>query len=646
MANETAYDSTSIQVLEGLEPVRKRPGMYIGSTDSAGLRHLLWEIVDNATDEALAGHGSEIKVRFHADGSYSVEDNGRGIPIDMHHEKGMHTAALVLTTLHAGGKFDNGAYKVSGGLHGVGSAVTNALSKRLEVDIVRDGKRYRQRFIDGGVPDAPDIQEVRSKQTGTTVRFWPDLEFFETGAVVDFDLVAERLKQTAYLAPGLKLSLSEEVNSSSPEDEPRSVEYEFGAFAEILEDLAFRSGRAVSEVISADSSEEVEGEGEIEVSVALRWYEKNGTIASFANIIPTQDGVHVVGLKKAVTRAANTYAQANNMLKKGASLSSDDVQSGLVAAVAVRLGNPLFQGQTKEKLKNGSVEGVVSRSVRDAIGRVFEENPDAAKAVIERAKTAQEARQAAEKAAEIVINRKSVIRATALPGKLADCQEQDPAKSELFLVEGDSAGGSAKQGRDRAYQAILPLKGKILNAYKAKFADIIKSEEVKNLVLALGCGPHSEFDISKLRYHKIIILADADVDGAHITTLVLTLLHVYAPQLIEGGYVYSALPPLYRAKKGEKAFYLKDDAELKAFLARQSNPDKWRVQRFKGLGEMDPEQLWESAMDPKTRRVGRVHYSEDGMELDDSVFETLMGTDTGPRREFIERGAETASVDI
>ncbi len=641
---DTVYDASSIQVLEGLEPVRKRPGMYIGGTDSGGLRHILYEIIDNAVDEAIGGHGDHITTTFHADGSFSVADNGRGIPIDMHPEKGMHAAALLVTTLHAGGKFDNEAYKFSGGLHGVGSAVTNALSREFTMDIRRDGKRYHQRFLHGGEPEAPDIQEYKKRDTGSTIRFWPDMRYFDEDASIEFDVVADRLKQTAYLAPGLRLSLHAEATDEEPE---RTVEYCFDAFAEILDDLAGKSGEALTDTLTTQNQETVEGEGDIEVSVALRWHDKSGVLTGFANIIPTSEGTHITGLRKSVTRAVNQYAQNNNLLRGNQSLSSDDVQAGLVGAVAVRLGNPTFAGQTKEKLKNPPIEGVVSRAVRDMIDRQFEENPQVAKAIVERAKLAQKAREAADKARDLVVNRKSAISATALPGKLADCQEQDPSKSELFIVEGDSAGGSAKQGRDREFQAILPLKGKILNTYRADPARIIKSDEVKNLVLALGCGPKSDFDIDKLRYHKIIILADADSDGNHIATLVLTFFHVYAPDLIENGHVYVALPPLYRVRKGKTSHYLKDDQALEEFLAQQDKPDAWSVQRFKGLGEMNPDQLWEAAMDPETRRIGRVEYDpEGGREADDPIFEMLMGSEVPPRRAFIEARAEHARLDV
>ncbi|ADC73253.1 DNA topoisomerase (ATP-hydrolyzing) (plasmid) [Thioalkalivibrio sp. K90mix] len=640
------YTSESIQVLEGLEPVRKRPGMYIGGTDSSGLRHLLNEILDNAVDEAIAGHGDEIEVVFHQDGSYSVNDNGRGIPIDMHREKGMHAAALLVTTLHAGGKFDNAAYKVSGGLHGVGAAVTNAMSTRFDMDIRRDGQRYQQTFTEGGAPSDPEIKRYTGSYTGTLIRFWPDLARFDEDAEIDFDFMADRMKRTAYLVPGLQLSIREEVASEGG-DEPRQAVFRFESFSQIIEDLSVDSGDAISEIIEADSAEHIDGQGEIEVAVALRWHERNRTVlAGYANIIPTADGTHMTGLRKAVTQAVNNYAEANNLLRGNQELKGDDIQAGLIAAVAVRLADPLFQGQTKEKLKNGPVTGVVSRAIRAALDHAFEENPKMARAIVEKAKLAQKAREAADKAAEMVVNRKSVISATALPGKLADCQEQDPSKSELFIVEGDSAGGSAKSGREREYQAILPLKGKILNTYRADPAKVLKSDEVKNLMLALGCGPKSHFDLEKLRYHRIVILADADSDGHHIATLVLTYFHTNAPELIESGYVYIALPPLYRVRKGKQSAYLKDDRELEAFMAQQKNPDKWQVQRFKGLGEMNAEQLWEAAMDPETRRIARVQYSEQGREGDNEVFEVLMGAEVPPRRAFIEEYAEKAVIDV
>lgn len=638
--NENAYRGDSIQVLKGLDPVRKRPGMYIGGTDSNGFHHCLWEIVDNSVDEAMAGHCKNIDVTMHKDGSVSVQDDGRGIPTDIHPGEGIPTATVVFTVLHAGGKFDGSNYKVSGGLHGVGASVANALSTKLEVLIKRDGKKWQQTFRDGGKPDA-DLHEIgNTNRTGTFVRFWPDMTIFDADCEFEEDRIIHRLKTTAYLNPGLTLTLTNERDGG----EKRT--FIAGSFSEMLDDIAEKSGSNLSYTIDGKRSEEIEGEGEIEVEVAMRWHERNGKLVGFANGIPTSDGQHITGIRSAATRAVNNYAQANNMVRQGQTFSSEDVQEGLVAAISVKVPEPKFAGQTKERLTNPGVQGVASRATQEAITRAFEENPDQAKRIVDRVKLAQRAREAADKARDLVVERKTAISRTALPGKLADCQEQDPAKSELFMVEGDSAGGSAKMGRDRAYQAILPLKGKILNTYRADTSRILKSEEVKNIVLALGCGTKTNFDIEKLRYHKIIMLADADSDGAHIATLVLTLFHVYLPQLIEAGHIYVAVPPLYRVRKGKQAKYLKDDAALKAFMSARDDAEKWQVQRFKGLGEMNPDQLWEAAMDPETRTLAQVVYGPEGRDGDEPVFNLLMGSEVPPRREFIESRATYANVDL
>lgn len=634
------YSGGSIQVLKGLEPVRKRPGMYVGGTDNGGMHHCVWEIIDNSVDEAMAGHCTNIDLTMHEDGSISVQDNGRGIPVDIHPGEGIPTLQVVFTVLHAGGKFDQSNYKVSGGLHGVGASVANALATKLEVLVDRDGKKWQQVFTNGGKPVSEVASIGKSDTTGTYVRFWPDMTIFDSDCAFEEELIINRLKTTSYLNPGLTLSLTNLKAGTAKQTFCAST------FSEMLDDLCQKSGKAHSMIIEGDGIEEVDGEGEVSVSIAMRWHDKNGRLVGFANTIPTADGQHITGLRSAATRAINTYAQANNMVRQGQTFTSDDVQSGLIAAVSVKVPEPKFAGQTKEKLTNPGVQGVVSRSTQLAISQLFEEFPDQAKTIIERVKLAQRAREAADKARDLVVERKSAISRTALPGKLADCQEQDPAKSEVFIVEGDSAGGSAKQGRDREYQAILPLKGKILNTYRADTARILKSEEVKNIVLALGAGTKSNFDISKLRYHTIIILADADSDGNHIATLVLTFFHVYLPELIKAGHIFVALPPLYRVRKGKTAQYLKDEVELKAFLSGRDDAEAWSVQRFKGLGEMNPEQLWEAAMDPATRRLGKVMYSHDGGAEDDAVFELLMGAEVPPRRELIESRAEYATVDL
>ena len=634
------YSGNSIQVLKGLEPVRKRPGMYIGGTDNNGFHHCLWEIIDNSVDEAMAGHCQNIDVTIHKDGSVSIQDDGRGIPVDIHPGEGIPTATVVFTVLHAGGKFDGSNYKVSGGLHGVGASVANALATKLEVLVKRDGKKWQQIFTDGGKPQS-DLHEVgNTNRTGTYVRFWPDMTIFDADCEFEEDRIIERLKTTSYLNPGLTMTLTNEKEGTEKQV------YLADSFSEILDDIAVKSGEKLSYIIEGSRQELVEGEGDIEASVAIRWHERNGKLVGFANGIPTSDGQHITGVRSATTRAVNNYAQANNMVRQGQTFSSDDVQEGMIAAVSVKVPEPKFAGQTKERLTNPGVQGIVSRATQEAINQAFEENPDQAKRIIERVKLAQKAREAADKARELVVERKTAISRTALPGKLADCQEQDPSKSEVFIVEGDSAGGSAKMGRDRGYQAILPLKGKILNTYRAETSRILKSEEVKNIVLALGCGTKTNFDISKLRYHKIVILADADSDGAHIATLILTFFHVYLPQLIEEGHIYVALPPLFRVRKGKQAQYLKDERELEAFMKGRDDADKWTVQRFKGLGEMNPDQLWEAAMDPETRTLGRVSYGDEGRDGDEPVFNLLMGSEVPPRREFIESRAIYANVDL
>lgn len=635
-----SYGGGSIQVLKGLEPVRMRPGMYIGDTDVTGFHHCLWEIIDNSVDEAMAGHCHHIDVVMHDDGSVSIQDDGRGIPVDIHPGEGIPTATVVFTVLHAGGKFDNESYKVSGGLHGVGASVANALATKLHVVVKRDGQVWEQTFRNGGEPDSELAATGKTDETGTYVRFWPDMSIFDDGLFFEEERIVQRLKTTAFLNPGLTMSLNNE------RDGVETKTFCADAFSEILDDVAVKSGQAMGSTIEGNRQEDIEGEGEVDVAIALRWHEKKGQMVGFANTIPTSDGQHITGLRSAATRALNGYAQTNNLVRQGQTFSSDDVQEGLVAAVSVKVPEPKFAGQTKEKLSNPGVQGVVSRATHEAIMLAFEENPDQAKRIIERVKLAQKAREAADKARDLVVERKTAISRTALPGKLADCQEQDPAKSEVFIVEGDSAGGSAKQGRDREFQAILPLKGKILNTYRADISRILKSEEVKNIVLALGCGTKSNFDLDKLRYHKIIILADADSDGAHIATLTLTLFHVYLPELIKAGHVYIALPPLYRVRKGKTAHYLKDEKELRAFLDGRDDENKWQVQRFKGLGEMNPDQLWEAAMDPATRRLGQVMYNGEDEDENDAVFQLLMGADVPPRREFIETRSELANIDL
>ncbi len=679
-----SYGASAIKLLKGLEPVRKRPGMYIGGTDEKAYHHCLWEIIDNSVDEALAGFCKNIQVELFDDGSACVKDDGRGIPVDIHPEEGVSAATLVFTELHGGGKFDNDSYKTSGGLHGVGASVTNALSEFLDVRIKRQGGLYGQDFRNGGEPVQPveRLEELKNpEERGTQVHFKLDLTHFEK-EVAGFDrqTILQRIKTVAYLTPGLTLTLidyrtprqaaatdqaeSEDADKTeaemSAEDmssvaiaeaapEPLVDSYCFESFTQILDELGVHSGDAQSVTMNAERTEEIDGEGEVEVRVALRWHKRKGKIAAYANNIPTSEGVHLTGLTTAVTRFMNQYAADNNLYdKKSQRFSTSDVTETLVAAVSANIPDPKFSGQTKDKLTNQGVQGAVSRAITAELKKVFEENPKDAKAVIADIKLSNKAREAAEKAHDLVVDRKSIIASTSLPGKLADCQEKDPKQSEVFIVEGDSAGGSAKQGRDRHYQAILPLKGKILNTYRADAVRTISSDEVKNIIQALGCGYKTDFNIEKLRYHKIIILSDADVDGAHITTLALTFFHTYYPQMITEGHVFVALPPLYRVtRKGQEAHYLKDEAELEDFLEAQGDQaEKWQAQRFKGLGEMNPEQLWEAAMDPRTRQLAQVYYSEGGPEEDDSVFELLMGPEVEPRRAFIESNASYASLDI
>lgn len=642
------YDGGNIKVLRGLEAVRKRPGMYVGDTGIKGLHHCLWEIVDNSVDEHMAGHCSAITVTLHSDGSASVQDNGRGIPVDMHPEEGISAATVVLTVLHAGGKFENGegeaAYKSSGGLHGVGASVVNALSTRMTADICRDGAHWHQAFTEGGAPVEAMKQVGPSSEHGTTIRFWPDATIFrheegEPEPVFTRETVEKSLSTRAHLNPGLSMRLVDERDGTDRT-------WLANDFAEILDDLKPAGATPVFGPLSTVTTVETAA-GEVGVMVAMCHTGNRGTtLASFANnIITPQGGAHEAGFRSALLRAFNTYGKANNLTKEA--LKAEDVAEGLVAAVAVRVTEPRFKGQTKEELGNTECNGAVTSVVYQMLSRYFEENPKEAKAAINRAVLAARARAAAEKA-RATVERKNPLSIGGLPGKLADCQESDPELCELFIVEGDSAGGSAKQGRERKFQAILPLKGKPLNVQKAEdVAKALKSEEIQNIIQVLGCGAASAFNREKLRYHKIILMADADVDGAHITTLLCTLAHNFMPGLLAGGHLYIAVPPLYRVSKGRgEAQWLKDDAELDAFFADKSRQG-WDVQRFKGLGEMNPEQLWETTMNPETRRLIQVSYSNnEAPEEDDAVFDLLMGKEVPPRRAFIEERAGYANVDI
>lgn len=641
------YDGSKIKVLKGLEAVRKRPGMYIGDTGAKGYLHCLWEIVDNSVDEHMAGHCQRIAVTLHADGSASVADDGRGIPVDIHPGEGVSAATVVLTVLHAGGKFDNegdGAYKTTGGLHGVGASVVNALSTRLTVDIERDGRAWSQEFRNGGHPVAPLARGERSSAHGTRIRFWLDPEIFkpEDGQpplTFDASIVAKNLSTRAHLNPGLEITLEIEADGTRQA-------WKANAFADILDDLAPRPPGEVFGPIDAQSTVAT-ATGEVGVMVAMRLQpDRVRVIGAYANNIVTPDGgAHEAGFRAALLKAYNTYAQANNLIKEP--LTADDVQEGLVAAVAVRVTEPRFSGQTKEKLANPECNGAVYSVTYQMLAQFFEENPKVGKAMIARAALAAKARAAAA-AAYDKVQRKTALSLGGLPGKLADCQEDDPTLCELYVVEGESAGGSAKQGRDRKFQAILPLKGKPLNAQRADdAARVLKSEEISNFLTVIGTGAIPHFDLGQLRYHKLIVMTDADVDGSHIQTLLLTALHRFTPGLIAGGHVYVAMPPLYRVRKGKgDPHWIADDAELDRFFDDKGR-DGWDVQRFKGLGEMNPEQLWETTMNPATRRLMQVRYQNpDDPSLDDATFELLMGADVPPRRAFIEERAGFANVDV
>ena len=628
------YGASQIQVLEGLSAVRKRPGMYIGTTDVAGLHHLVAEIVDNSVDEALAGHCDEIILMIHEDGSFSVEDNGRGIPVDKHAKTGKSALETVLTVLHAGGKFGGGGYKVSGGLHGVGVSVVNALSTNLKAEVYRDGKVYFQEY-EIGVPKK-DIEVVgKTKKTGTKIHFMPDADIFDT---VEFNLetILTRLRQQAYLTQGITLTVH---------DNRVDKHYQFyfeGGLSSYVQHLN-KAKDGVGNIIHV--SKDVD-EGYVEVALQYTTsYQEN--IFCFANnVINPEGGMHLTGFKTALTRTINNYARKNSILKeKDASLTSEDVREGLTVVISVRLGDPQFEGQTKSKLGNAEMRTAVDSVVSESLLRYFEENPSEAKEIINKCTLALRARLAARAARDSVI-RKGALEGMTLPGKLADCSSKDPSNSEIYIVEGDSAGGSAKQGRDRHTQAILPLRGKILNVEQARLDRILANNEIKSLVIALGTGIGDLFNIEKLRYHKIIIMTDADVDGAHIRTLLFTFLFRYFRQLVEQGYVYIAQPPLYKLSHGKKSFYVYTDEEKDETIKNEFKPDqKVNIQRYKGLGEMNPDQLWETTMDPTTRTMLQVTIED--AERADQVFQTLMGPDVPPRRKFIQTHAKAVkNLDI
>ncbi len=613
------YTEKEIEVLEGLEAVRKRPAMYIGSTSSLGLHHLVYEAVDNSIDEALAGYCSNIQVVIREDGSVSVTDDGRGIPTGMMEEYGKSAVEVVMTQLHAGGKFSGKGYKVSGGLHGVGVSVTNALSEWLEVEIKRDGKVFLQRYERGDPVTELDVSGT-SEETGTKVTFKPDSSIFET-TELNFDTLASRLQELAFLNKGVSLTITDSRSG-------RSEEYHYeGGIVSFVEYLN-RNRDPFHPPIYINRSKDT-----TEIEVAIQYNGGfNESVYAFANNINTHEGgTHLSGFRAALTRAVNDYAKGVT----DHALSGEDAREGLSAIISVRLTEPQFEGQTKTKLGNSEIKGITDSIIYDALKEFFEENPSVAKKIVEKAVLASKARDAAKKARELT-RRKGALEFTTLPGKLADCSERDPAKCELFIVEGDSAGGSAKQGRNRAFQAILPLRGKILNVEKARLDKILSNEEIRTLITAIGAGINDELNLEKARYHKIIIMTDADVDGAHIRTLLLTLLFRHMKLLVEAGFVYIAQPPLYKVKKGKAEYYAFDDRELESVLEEIGRKGVG-IQRYKGLGEMNPKQLWETTMDPANRTILKVTI-EDAMKADD-LFTLLMGEKVEPRREFIERNA-------
>ena len=635
--NETnQYTTAQLQVLEGLEPVRKSPGMYIGSTGPSGLHHLVYEVVDNSVDEALAGFCTEIKVSINEDGSITVEDNGRGMPVDINEEYGMSGVEIIHTKLNAGGKFGGGGYKVSGGLHGVGASVVNALSEKMEVEVKRNGNLYRQTYIRGEAQGPLDIIG-KAEGTGTKSTFWADPEIFED-TNFDYSTLMQRFREMAFLNKGLKIVISDER-----EDKKKKETFYFeGGLKEYVEFLNKNKEPLHKDVIHF----EVAKKNNMEVEVAMQYTDAyNELVLTYANNINTiEGGTHLAGFRSAITRCINDYARKNKYLKeKDAALTGDDVREGLTGIVSVKLERPQFESQTKIKLGTSEVRGFVETATNDNLTAYLDEHPKEAKAIIDKCLQASRAREAARKARETV--RKETLGSTSLPGKLADCSEKDPALSEIFLVEGDSAGGSAKQGRDRKRQAILPLRGKILNVEKARLDKILNSDEIKNMITAFGCGIGDQFDESKLRYHKIIIMTDADVDGAHIRTLLLTFFFRHMTPLIEGGYVYAAKPPLFMTKQGKDVYYTYSEPEQDKLMEelKQKNA-KIDIQRYKGLGEMDFHQLWETTMDYNNRTLIQITL-EDAARADE-VFNILMGDKVPPRKAFIEENAQYAEIDI
>ena len=634
------YGADEIQILEGLEAVRKRPGMYIGSTSSRGLHHLVYEIVDNAVDEALAGFCDTIHVTINPDNSVTVTDNGRGIPVGINHKSGLPAVEVVFTVLHAGGKFGGGGYKVSGGLHGVGASVVNALSVWLEVEICHEGKVYRQRYERGKVAKKLEvIGDCDPEKTGTKVTFLPDGEIFET-TIFDYSILQQRFREMAFLTKGLKIVLRDDRPQEPIE---KTFHYE-GGIKEFVEYLNRSTTPLYEQIIYCEGIV-----NNVSVEVAMQHNDSyNENSYGFVNNITTPEGgTHIVGFRNALTKTFNDYARKNKLLKDNEpNLTGEDIREGLTAIISVKIEDPQFEGQTKQKLGNSEARGAVDNVVSEQLQIFLEQNPQVAKVTVEKSVMAQRAREAARKARDLT-RRKSALDGMSLPGKLADCSDKNPEKCEIYIVEGDSAGGSAKTARDRATQAILPLRGKILNVEKARLDRIYGNAEIKAMITAFGTGIHEDFDISKLRYHKIIIMTDADVDGAHISTLLLTFMYRFMPDLIKEGYVYLAQPPLYKLERNKKVWYAYSDEELDSILQEVGRDNNNKIQRYKGLGEMDAEQLWDTTMDPEHRVLLRVTMDDETASELDLTFTTLMGDKVEPRREFIEENAQyVQNLDI
>lgn len=633
------YGADQIQILEGLEAVRKRPGMYIGSTSVRGLHHLVYEIVDNSVDEALAGYCDTIRVTINRDNSVTVIDNGRGIPIGINHKAGIPAVEVVFTILHAGGKFGGGGYKVSGGLHGVGASVVNALSEHLEVTIYHEGKVYNQRYERGKVIyKLKVIGECDPDKTGTMVTFLPDAQIFEE-TVFDFNTLKQRLREMAFLTKNIKIILRDE----RPEEAVENTFHYEGGIREFVTYLNKGKTPLYGDMIYCEGMKD-----HVYVEVAMQHNDgyNEGSYSFVNNITTPEGGTHLTGFKNALTKTFNSYARANKLIKENETLSGDDIREGLTAIISIKIENPQFEGQTKQKLGNSEARGAVDSIVSEQLMIYLEQHPQTAKIILEKSIMAQRAREAARKARDLT-RRKSALDGMSLPGKLADCSDKDPKNCEIYIVEGDSAGGSAKTARSRATQAILPLRGKILNVEKARLDRIYSNAEIKAMITAFGTGIHDDFDISKLRYDKIIIMTDADVDGAHISTLLLTFLYRFMPDLIKEGHVYLAQPPLYKLERNKKVWYAYNDDQLAEILAEVGRDQNNKIQRYKGLGEMDAEQLWETTMDPEKRILRRVVMDGENTSELDVTFTTLMGDQVEPRREFIEENAQfVKNLDI